>query len=151
MTWMRVLTYLRAYNWSGSLIRMITAILYKMTVFFVILMLLFAGYTCAFSVLFPLRLEFRGARGRLFVRFFEAMLGDPMMYSLYNDDDLKGTDVNETVLQEFLKVATNQAFGGDCYWILQIDAPAPANSLSYILDNATESSFLERGRYIYES
>ena len=103
MTWMRVLTYLRAYNWSGSLIRMITAILYKMTVFFVILMLLFAGYTCAFSVLFPLRLEFRGARGRLFVRFFEAMLGDPMMYSLYNDDDLKGTDVNETVLQEFLE------------------------------------------------
>ncbi len=101
MTWMRVLTYLRAYNWSGSLIRMITAILYKMSVFFVILMLLFAGYTCAFSVLFPFRLEFRGARGRLFVNFFEAMLGNPMMYGLYNDD-LSGKDLNETVLQEYL-------------------------------------------------
>ena len=84
-TWLRVLTYLRAYQLTGSLMRMITAIVLKMRVFMMIMLILGIGYMAAFTVLFPNLLMFRGARMRIFITFFEAMLGEPMMMGMFND------------------------------------------------------------------
>ena len=84
-TWLRVLTYLRAFELTGSLMRMVTAIVLKMRVFMLIMAVLGTGYMAAFSVLFPNLLQFRGQRMRILITFFEAMLGEPMMTKLIAD------------------------------------------------------------------
>jgi hypothetical protein len=101
-TWLRVLTYLRAYQLTGGLMRMVTAILLKMRVFMLILAILGIGYMAAFSVLFPNLLLFRGARLRILVTFFEALLGDPVMTKLLADPISPEKELNMTS-DEYLK------------------------------------------------
>ena len=101
-TWSRILVYLRAYELTGSLMRMIISILLKMRVFFLILIILLCGYVMSFTVLFPNRLQFRGQRFRVFITFFEAMLGEPLMNAMFQDPADTVGELNQTSA-EFLE------------------------------------------------
>jgi len=103
-TWLRVLQYLKAYELTGSLMRMIIAILSKMRVFFLIMSIFIIGYVFSFLVLFPNRLQFRATRIRVFITFFEAMLGEPTMMQMFNDPGDPQSELNMTVRNMFFFV-----------------------------------------------
>ena len=102
LTWLRVLMYLRAYELTGSLMRMIVSIISGMRVFMLIMSILAVGYIASFTVLFPSRIKFSGQRLRIVITFFEAMLGEPTMMALFGDPANPVAELNLTSA-EFLK------------------------------------------------
>ena len=72
--WFNILSFLRPYNWSGPLIRMIVQIVADMRMFVVVLILLLLGFVGAFAVLQPHNAEVRGTKAFFFV--FQMMLGE---------------------------------------------------------------------------